>query len=152
MANGYEIVEVTLGDAMVLVLAQEGRPSFIEKLRNSGKGVDRASVIAKAMLRLSTYGTSWAMDIKHLRLLRREGDGLAVYELRANDKVIRVMTYVHDDRDKTPVYLFDFDGHQGKTGKVPRRQIERGVNLARAARECMHARECGEGRQDGEEG
>lgn len=74
----------------------------------------------------------WAKDSETLKLLNAE---LALYELRIKGKIIRVMTYVHNDQ--VPVYLFDFEGHQGKTGQIRKEHMEKAQKLAKIAKECL---------------
>lgn len=70
----------------------------------------------------------WARQTNRLRFL---GTSLSLYELKVDGKVIRIMTYVH--HDATPVYLFDFDEHQGKHAGIPKHVMDRGKKLTAIA-------------------
>jgi hypothetical protein len=129
----YEIVSFKLSEGVSMdILVSTGRKTFMEKLAGNPKDQNRAAVIAKTADRVGRNGISWAKASKTLKAITAT---VSVFELRVPGKVIRVMTYVHDG--ETPVYLFDFDGHQGKGGKIPQSLIDKANTLAEAARECI---------------
>ena len=67
---------------------------------------------------------------------------ITVFLARNNEgKPIRVATYVHDDRDKTPVFLFDFIAHKGSDGGIEDGVKERAVRLAHEARALLNEEE-----------
>lgn len=135
MDTNYEIRKVkATKDTLVNVLAKEGEKDFLSKLHSSGKTKYRARVIAGMMEKVARFSTDWAIQAKKLKQLTSD---VSVFELRADGKVIRVMTYLHDDEQRTPIYLFDFDGHQGKGGHIKKSDLARAKKLASLARGCM---------------
>ena len=130
---GYEIVSFTLSaEASMNVLSSSGRPSFMDDLADDPKKRQRAVLIARAAEKVARNGIGWARSSKTLKPITAR---LSVFELRVPGKTIRVMTYLHDGVE--PIYLFDFDGHHGKDGKIPPSIIEKAHVLAEAARTCM---------------
>ena len=137
----YKLVSYDLDEGFqMLVLGsvdQDGEAStFIGDLQSSGKTIDRASLISKSAKRIAMGGIEWAIVSRKLRKIDSD---LALFEMKINKSVIRVMTYIHEE--ETPVYLFDFDGHQGKTGKIPQSYIDKGREMAIHAAECMRSEE-----------
>lgn len=133
----YEIVSSRIGDdAYVLALAPIGTDTFIEKMMSTPKKQVRAASIVKTMRRIIDNGIEWAFDSETFKPL---DSGLALCELRVSGKVIRVMTYLH--KGQTPIYLFDFDSHQGKGSGIPENIMEKAESLAKAAKECMEEEE-----------
>lgn len=129
----YEIVSFALSeDTSMDILVAAGRKTFMEKLAGNPKDQDRAALIARTVDRVGRNGIPWAKESKTLKTITAT---VSVFELRVPGKVIRVMTYLHDER--APIYLFDFDGHQGKGGKIPQSLIDKASKLAEAARECI---------------
>lgn len=129
----YEIVSFELSENTSMnILTATGRQTFMEKLISNPKGQNRAALIARTVDRVGRNGIPWAKESKTLKTITST---ISVFELRVPGKVIRVMTYLHDE--KTPIYLFDFDGHQGKGGKIPQNLIDKASELAEAARECI---------------
>lgn len=125
----HRLIAYDLGtDRFAIVLAPAHTKSFIEKLVGDPKTRQRANAIVKAMAQIAKNGTKWARQANKLRFL---GTSLSLYELKVDGKVIRIMTYVH--HDATPVYLFDFDGHQGKHAGIPKHVMDRGKKLAAIA-------------------
>ena len=130
---GYEVVSFKLSETVSMnILTATGRQTFMEKLVSNPKGQNRAALIARTADRVGRNGIPWAKETKTLKTITST---VSVFELRVPGKVIRVMTYVHDE--KTPIYLFDFDGHQGKGGGIPQNLIDKANKLAEAARECI---------------
>lgn len=129
----YEIVSFRLSAGSYMkVLASAGKPSFMDELVDNPKSRQRSVLIARTVERVNKNGLDWARSSHTLKTITAD---LSVFELRVPGKVIRVMTYVHEGR--VPVYLFDFDGHQGKNGKLPPSLMKRAEALARIAFECM---------------
>lgn len=129
----YRLIAYDLGaERFAIVLAPAHTKSFIEKLVGDPKTRQRANAIVKTMAQIAKNGTKWAQQTNKLRFLRTD---LSLYELKIDRKVMRIMTYVH--HDATPVYLFDFDGHQGKHASIPRHVMDRGKKLAAIAAELM---------------
>lgn len=125
----HRLIAYDLGaDRFAIVLAPAHTKSFIEKLVGDPKTRQRANAIVKAMAQIAKNGTKWARQANKLRFL---GTSLSLYELKVDGRVIRIMTYVH--HDATPVYLFDFDGHQGKHAGIPKHVMDRGKKLAAIA-------------------
>lgn len=135
MGSAYRIESIELEEGFrAHAIAKEGEPCFLEDLASNGKTRRRATMILRMALKVARNGTEWAICAEKLKSVTPT---VSVFELRADGKVLRVMTYVHDDEERTPVYLFDFDGHQGKTGKIKASVLEKAKRLAIAARECM---------------
>lgn len=129
----YEIVSSEVDDGIcALMLAPCGADTFMEKMAATPKMQERAALIARTMRRVSENGVDWAFESKTFKSLEPE---LSLCELRVKGKIIRVMTYIHDNQ--VPIYLFDFDGHQGKRSNIPANIKRKGKELAKIARECM---------------
>lgn len=125
----YEIVAFSLSDGCEMrVLARKGAQSFMEKMTGNPKRHQRAEQIRRAAERVARNGVEWAKVSKTLKAIAPD---LYVYELRVPGKVIRVMTYLHNGIE--PIYLFDFDGHQGKKGGIKASDIEKAQELAAEA-------------------
>ena len=128
----YEIIRYELGDgAYMLVLTQTNKLPFIKKLASNPKTKEDASIIVKAAKRVSVNGVEWA---KQAKVLKAIDNNLSLFELRISGRVVRVMTYLGKDE---PVYLFSFDGHQGKTGKIPKSIIKKGKQIAQLAEQSL---------------
>lgn len=106
--------------------------TFIDKLIDSPRTEERLDRITKMARRVAEYGIDWAFSSGKLKLLEND---LALYELKVGNTTIRVMTYLHEKQ--TPVYLFDFTGHKGKTGSISKNDMEKGRQLAKEARQCL---------------
>lgn len=131
----YEIVSLEIADGVeALCLAVVGKPPFLEKLSCSPKTRDRAVLISRTANRIHDNGLDWAFQSETLKSI---DDELSLCELRIKGRVIRVMTYIHNKQ--IPIYLFDFDGHQGKTGKVSSNILKKGKQLSEEARKCMES-------------
>lgn len=129
----YEIVSFNLHDAhKMYVLRRIGAPCFMDVLEGDPKKQKRAALIKRAAERVERYGIEWARESKTLRKIDSK---LFVYELRVAENVIRVMTYLH--KGVVPVYLFDFDGHKGKSGNISSSDKEKGRNLAKIAQAIL---------------
>ena len=132
-AMPHRLVSYELEDGLsATFLAPGASAPFIAKLAGNPKTRQRAVAITRAVTQVARNGVGWAKESCKFRSLDA---GLALYELKANGKVIRVMTYVH--RESVPIYLFDFDGHQGKSGSIPKHVMERGRSLAEQAARLM---------------
>ena len=146
---GYELVEQDLDPSRglsILVLGREGEEeTFIDRLAHDHRRRVMAAAIARASLRLAERGTRWALDNQVLKRLRTARGSIAIYELKVNRTKFRVMTYLHNDSEQTPVLLFEFVGHEGRSrGGIREETIERGVRLATIACDLMRGREEGE--------
>lgn len=134
MGSAYEIVRHDLGDgAMVDVLAARGDAGsdFLEKMYSRDHA--RFRLIVRTVKRISLSDA----DTYRGTFLKTIDDNLSLVEVKVPGKVIRIMAY--DRRDGTHtrlVLLFDFDGHQGKTGKIKPSLVKKGKTLAKIAREC----------------
>lgn len=129
----YEIVSTEIDEGVnVLCLAAESKPSFLEELGASPKTKERAALISRTTKRIHDFGIDWAFVSKTFKPLDKE---LSLCEMRVTGRVIRVMTYVHNNI--LPIYLFDFDGHQGKGNSIPPNYLERGKRLSIEAHKCM---------------
>lgn len=138
MDDEYSIATIILGDGVrACVLTRSGEDDFLTDLASTGKTRNRAVLIARMAARVARNGTDWAVAAKKLKPVSRD---VSMFELRIDRRVIRVMAYIHDDPAHTPVYLFDFDGHQGKSGKIDRNLIKKGERLAAIAAKCMEVR------------
>lgn len=118
------------------VLAPVGRKSFMEEMSDDPKKRRRAALIANAAWRVARNGIGWAFSSETFKWVVK---GISVCELKVKGEVIRVMTYL-DDGLAIPVYLFDFDGHQGKRGVIPPSIIARAKKLAGEAAICIERR------------
>lgn len=116
--DDFELVRQELLPGMsILVLCQKNKEyTFIDELAADPKRKMKAKAISEAALRLVQHGTAWAISTGRLKRLNYPKKTIAIYELKVMGKVHRIMTYVHDDRNQTPVLLFDFDGHKGSSG------------------------------------
>lgn len=129
----HRLISCNLGAGLsAIVLARENAASFIDKLLDNPRTRRRAGAITKAIAQVSKNGVEWAKQADKLKFLNA---GLSLYELKIGGRVIRIMTYVHCD--SVPVYLFDFNGHQGKSRKIPRHIMDRGEKLAIIAARLM---------------
>lgn len=129
----YEIVLFTLTSELSMkVLSPIGRPSFMDRLVHDPKKRERATLIARTAEKVARTGIGWAKESKTLKVVTAK---VSVFELRIPGKVIRVMAYLHEGTD--PIYLFDFDSHAGKSGKIPPAMLDRANRLAEVARNCI---------------
>lgn len=128
MADKYVIVEHDTGDGhSILVLSKEGRPDFLSKMRSAGGDKKRYRLIVKVASRIERNGTAPFVG-PFVRVLDND---LSLVEIKVNGQVIRVMAY----KGQRMVLLFDFDGHQGKSGKISPSNMKRGRMLAKEARD-----------------
>lgn len=140
MNDGFELVRQELLPGMsILVLCQKNkRLTFIDELAADPKRRAKAKAIADAALRLVQHGTAWAISTGRLKRLNYSRRTIAMYELKVMGKVHRIMTYVHDDKNQTPVLLFDFDGHRGTSGGGIRPStLAKGQQYAEIARSLL---------------
>lgn len=139
MGEEYEIREHDIGcgySVLVLAPADSSR-DFLQKMREDGKSVERYRMITRAAGKACEFGVTKA---RRTELLRTIDASLSLFELFVAGKVIRVMTYVGrraGGQQEECVLLFDFDGHQGKTGKISSSDLLKGRKLAGIAAELM---------------
>lgn len=130
----YTISEYKLTEeSSMRVLSRDGKPSFIEELARSPKTRRRASLIARTADRIERFGIDWAFESTTLKWVSAD---ISLCEMRVSGKVIRVMTYLTPGTT-SPIYLFDFDGHQGKGGSIPPHLLRKAEQLAQEARSCL---------------
>lgn len=140
MADGFEIRSHQFMATTIYVLAADepDRSDFLEKLGSSKKTADRAKLIMRTMEKIGERGIARCIGKSNfISILDGE---LGMAEVRVKGQVIRVMCYVPPARDAV-VLLFDFDGHQGKTGAIPKPVMKKGRKLAAIAGECWKAEE-----------
>ena len=139
MAQGYKVVEHELGTAgmRALVLRSEtSKKDFIVKLKESKRDRTRLDLIVRTLERIQFEGIERCEAIRLIRVL----DGNLCYaEIKIPGNVIRVMCYVHNRGTPSAelVLLFDFDGHQGKRGQIPKPIMKRAATLASIAKATM---------------
>lgn len=130
----YEIVQFALpDDAVMRVLSPVGRRSFMDEMVADPKKRQRAALIARTAYRVERNGIGWAFESETFKWLSKD---VSVCELRVKGNVIRVMTYL-ERGIAFPVYLFDFDGHQGKRASIPSALIAKAETLAKEAAKCL---------------
>lgn len=140
LIGNYELVFQELQRGVgILVLNRIGRNStFIDDLASNNKTRSVARSINEASLRLIRYGSSWALTTCHLKRLKDPKHSIAIYELRISGSVHRVMAYIHDDPNQTPVLLFHFEGHKGLSrGGIKQATLDKGRELASIAQSLM---------------
>lgn len=92
---------------------------------------DRAARIRTTATRIFDNGIEWALESHTVVEIAAGKGNIAVFETRVKGSVIRVATYLYEKR--VPIYLFDFKTHPGSRNNLPRRHIDRAIQLARAA-------------------
>lgn len=140
MNDDFELVrQELLPGISILVLCQKNKSlTFIDELAADPKRRMKAKAIADAALRLVQHGTAWAISTGRLKRLNCSKGTIAIYELKVMGKVHRIMTYVHDDKNQTPVLLFDFEGHKGKSGGgIKSSTLIKGQQCAEIARSLL---------------
>ncbi|MCH3943875.1 MAG: hypothetical protein WAY93_09240 [Atopobiaceae bacterium] len=145
MREDYRIVPFGLGGVSMLVLTKVGSEPFIKELCTNGKTRGDASLIARSVKRLLISGQEWGFQSGGLKgPLHGVRGEIALYEVRCAKKrtVLRLMTYLHNDSERTPVFLFEFKGHQASEsiGGIPPADLRRGEDLAVIARQLMKAK------------
>lgn len=135
--QGYHIVQYALRGPLVMnVLAPVQGKSFLERLLRDSHAKQQVQVILRHAERVAAEGFLWGLNNQTFKPVRALDPSLSVFEFRAGRTVVRIMTYVHNDKARTPVYLFDFKGHQGAQSISPHVR-EKAERLARIARACM---------------
>lgn len=130
MADDYVIVEHDTGDGRsILVLSKTGRRDFLSEMRGTGGDKKRYRLIVRVASRIEQSGTGPFMGTS----VRSLDNDLSLVEIKVPAHVIRVMAY----KWKRMVLLFDFDGHQGKSGKISPSDMKRGKRLAKIARDTV---------------
>ena len=135
MAHGYEIRAHAMLGGRILVLAKEGRKDFLEELGADPKGSERFELICRTYEKIAQRGVDRCVGRQNfVRVL--EGS-LGLVEVKVGNTRIRVMSYLHGSgASQKLVLMFEFTGHQG-TGKIGKKDMRRGRELASIARECM---------------
>lgn len=145
METGYELVEYTLKNdgQTVLFISKIGDSSFIEKLAKKKAGREDASRILSTISRVASRGTKWALESETIKRIKGvSADDVVVFETRNNvGKPIRIATYLHDNQERTPVFLFPFISHQGADSGIKKSDKEKAVRLAREAKSLMSERD-----------
>ena len=130
----YTITSYQLSEETYMrVLTPCGHAPFIEELARSPKTRRRAALIARTADRLQRFGRAWGFESGTLKWIAPE---VSLCELRVGGKVIRVMAYLPPE-PAPPIYLFDFDGHQGKDVSIPAHVKSRAKELAVEAKRCI---------------
>ena len=112
-----------------------GNPSDKDFMdRCLAKDPKRAQRIAVTVRRIIDRGCAWAFASETMKRLVLGKGKLAKFEVRIKGGLIRIAAYLH--LNEIPIYLFDFDTHQGSQSNLPRRHIEHALELATIAREC----------------
>ena len=114
------------------VLRQGKERSFIEDCAR--KDPYRLSRILKTMKRIYDYGCTFGFDSKTIVRIKGKDIDVDVFEVRIKGTVIRAAAYFYEGY--IPIYLFDFDTHQGSANNLPRRFIARARDMALLARRC----------------
>lgn len=79
----------------------------------------------------------FGFDSKAIVVIKGAHIGVTVFEVRVKGTVIRVTAYIH--ARYIPIYLFDFDAHQGSANNLPKRLIKRVQEMAALAKSCAEA-------------
>lgn len=119
-------------NGMLYVLCPSPGKSFIEDLY--AKDMERLSRILNTARRIYSAGCRYGFDSQTIKPIVSGGHDIAIFEVRVKGTVIRVASYIHEGW--IPIYLFDFDSHQGSKSKLPKRHIKRAAELACEARAC----------------
>lgn len=136
MDDEYEIRAHRFMDSRVLVLARCGKPDFMEELVSDPKSQQKAKLILETMCKIENRGVDSCLGRSNFIRMLDGNVGLA--EVKIGGKVIRVMCHVGTINDRTEtVLLFDFKGHGGKSGSIPKGMIKKGKRLASIARKCL---------------
>lgn len=137
--NGYVLVRHRLDEATsVLVLCEDGRQSFLDTLQGDIRRRNEASALRSKAIRLVNAPMQARIETGLIKRLHGVTGDVALFELRVKANVYRIMTYIHKDSKRTPVLLFDFRAHRVRaSGGIPKKEIEKGVRLARIARDLM---------------
>lgn len=126
----YIISEYGLPEALSMrVLRRAHKPSFMDEMAEDPKRYERAALIARIAARIERRGKEWAFQSATSKWL---ASSVSVCEVRIRGKVVRVMAY-WPPQEARPVYLFDFDGHQGKSGNIPSHLLDKAYRLAQEA-------------------
>lgn len=138
MGKDYELSAVDLGGMRAVFIAPSGRPNFLEEMSSRKSDRRDATLIAKTISRVAQRGTEWALISETMKRLHGVGGDIAVFETRNNEgKPLRVATYLHDDPERTPVYLFPFVAHKGSDGGIAKDVRKKAERLASEARGLM---------------
>lgn len=122
-------------EGVFYALRQANGKSFVEDCAK--RDPYRLSRILKTLKRIFDYGCSFGFDSKTIVEIKGARVGIAVFEVRLKGTVIRVAAYIH--AGYIPIYLFDFDTHQGSANNLPKRFIKRAQEMAVLAKSCAEA-------------
>ena len=128
----YHFNEKHPDEGTFYVLKQGGEKTFIEKCAR--KAPYRLSRILKTMKRIYDRGCKFGFDSETIVRIKGVDADVSVFEVRVKGAVIRVAAYIH--AGYIPIYLFDFDTHQGSANNLPKRFIERALDMAVLAKSC----------------
>ncbi len=117
---------------LMYVLRQGNSKSFMEDCARTDR--TRLASIVKTAKRIYDHGCSFGFDSGTIKRIRAGKIDIDVFETRVNGSVIRIATYIHNGW--IPIYLFDFDTHQGSGNNLQQRHIARAVAMALTARDC----------------
>lgn len=133
MAEGYKIRShgMMCGTDVLVLMPESNDEDFLERMEASPKGRGRFRLILRTIEKIGQAGIAMS---RHVGFIRTIDGPLGLVEVAVSGKVVRVMSYLHDE--SALVLLFDFDGHQG-SDKIKRKDLERGRRLAAIARKCM---------------
>lgn len=120
------------GRGMLYVLCPDSGKSFIDELARSDVG--RLSRILVTAKRIYDYGCAFGFASQTIKRIEAGKCAVAVFEVRVKGTVIRVAAHIHNSA--IPIYLFDFDTHQGARSHLPRRHIDHAKELAAIAAKC----------------
>ncbi len=119
MKHEYLLKAHRLGDGTIYVLVGTGRKDdFFEEMTADPRQRAAAAMVAKSLKAIMKNGVGYAITA---RLARRISDEVFLIECKGRATTQRVMTYIHEAQSKKviPVLLGSYNGHQGKTGKIP---------------------------------
>lgn len=128
----YEIVSYDLTDGRKMYVLSNKDRTFIDDLSNDAKKLMVARDVYAMADKIALYGIEWALRTETLKTIK---SNISLLELRIKGKVTRVMVYLYEETQ--PIYLFDFKGHQGKSGHIKRNVLERAERLAIIAENAM---------------
>lgn len=142
--SDYTLVRQDIGGEIpVLVLKDvKDKDTFLSKLANSHRTKFAATRLIRNAKRVLDNGTEWGIESETLKILHGVEKCISLFELRAKGKCYRIMTYIHNDSNRTPVLLSYFEAHQIRAkGGIPDAELNRGIRLAMEAQKLMCAEE-----------
>lgn len=137
----YRLIEEALFDekgevqGSILVLGNEGRPTFLEKMMHTKRDRHDALLIRIAAIRLRHTSKQTALDTCLIKSLS-DRSGIYAFELRPKPRssTIRVMIYLPDENTSHAVLLFAFKGHRGDKNGIPQEVLDKAKHLAQIAK------------------